>query len=136
MYPDVSRTTVGGKPAGAQVDAAWLKGEFLSTVAKRGAAIIAARGASSAASAAQAAVDHMHDWFAGTNGKIVSMALPSEGWYGIPEGLIYSFPVKVDAAGRIEVVQGVAIDEYAKARLDDNIKDLDVERQAVAALLG
>jgi malate dehydrogenase len=62
--------------------------------------------------------------------------IPSEGWYDVPEGLMFSFPVKVDAAGRIEVVQGVAIDEYAKARLDDNIKDLDVERQAVAALLG
>jgi malate dehydrogenase len=136
MWADLRLAKVDGAPLMSKVDDEWVKGAFRQTVATRGKAIIVARGASSAASAASAAVDHMRDWWKGTDGRIVSMAIPSEGWYGIPEGLIYSFPVKVDAAGRIEVVQGVAIDEYAKARLDDNIKDLDVERQAVAALLG
>lgn len=136
MWADLRRATVDGAPLMEKLDPEWVKGAFRQTVATRGKAIIVARGASSAASAASAAVDHMRDWWKGTDGRIVSMAIPSEGWYGIPEGLIYSFPVKVDAAGRIEVVQGVEIDAYAQARLDENVKDLDVERQAVASLLG
>lgn len=136
MWADLRLAKVDGQPLLPKLDPEWVTGGFRQTVATRGKAIIVARGLSSAASAASAAVDHMRDWWKGTDGRIVSMAIPSEGWYGIPEGLVYSFPVKVDAGGRIEVVQGVEIDAYAKARLDDNVKDLDVERQAVAALLG
>jgi malate dehydrogenase len=135
MYPDLRLASIGGKAALSRVDEAWVKSTFKPTVATRGKAIINARGASSAASAASAAVDHMRDWWQGTDGRIVSMAIPSEGWYGIPENLVYSFPVKVDKAGRIEVVSGLEIDEFHRARLDENVADLDVERTAVAALL-
>jgi malate dehydrogenase len=86
MYPDVTRANIGGAPVDGTFDRAWLRGEFLTTVANRGKAIIEARGASSAASAASAAVDHMHDWEFGTNGRITSMAIPSKGWYGVPKG--------------------------------------------------
>jgi malate dehydrogenase len=135
MWPDLRLARINGEPALGQLDEAWVGAGFRQTVATRGKAIIVARGLSSAASAASAAVDHMRDWWKGTDGRIVSMAIPSEGWYGIPEGLVYSFPVKVDAAGRIEVVTGLEMTDYVKARLDENIKDLDVERQAVATLL-
>ena len=135
MYPDLRLAKADGQKVLGRVDDAWVKGEFRQTVATRGKAIINARGASSAASAASSAVDHMRDWWLGSNGRVVSMAIPSKGWYGIPEGLIYSFPVKVDAHGKVEVVEGLEIDPYTKARLDENIKDLESERQAVANLL-
>ena len=91
MYPDVSKGSVGGNAAADQFDTEWLQGEFLSTVATRGKAIINARGASSAASAASAAVDHMRDWWQGSQGRVVSMAIPSQGWYDVPEGLSSPF---------------------------------------------
>ncbi len=135
MYPDVSQATVDGKALGPLLDAAWLKGDFIQTVATRGKAIIVARGASSAASAASAAVDHMRDWVRGTGDRIVSMALPSEGWYGIPEGLVFSFPCRVDAKGAIQVIEGLPLDDFGRARLQLNVDDLDAERKAVADLL-
>jgi malate dehydrogenase len=135
MYPDLRKATVGGKPATQLVDDAWIQGAFRQTVATRGKAIINARGASSAASAASSAVDHMRDWFQGSDGRIVSMAIPSEGWYGVPEGLVFSFPVRVAAGGNIEVIKDLEIDEFTRARIQDNIADLETERQAVASLL-
>ena len=134
MYPDLRLATADGARVSGRFDDAWVKGEFRQTVASRGKAIIAARGASSAASAASSAVDHMRDWWLGTSGRVVSMAIPSEGWYGIPEGLVYSFPVKV-AGGKVEVVQGLEIDAYTRARMDENVADLESERKAVADLL-
>lgn len=136
MYPDVSRGTVGGEPASGRFEQDWLRGEFLKTVSTRGKAIIVARGASSAASAASAAVDHMRDWWQGSNGAIVSMAIPSQGWYGVPQGLIFSFPCIVDESGSITVVEDIALDDFGKAKLQENIDALLAERAAVADLLG
>jgi malate dehydrogenase len=134
MYPDVSRATVNGNPIVGALDQAWLRGDFLSTVATRGKAIINARGASSAASAAGASVDHMRDWFRGTD-RIVSMAIPSKGWYGVPEGLIYSFPVRIKN-GAYSVVEGWELDEFGKKKVQDNIDELLSEKAAVADLIG
>jgi malate dehydrogenase len=136
MYPDVSRATVGGASAASKFDKAWLQGEFMKTVATRGKQIIEARGASSAASAAQSAVDHVRDWFLGSNGRIVSMAIPSKGWYGVPEGLIYSFPVICHGGGKLEVVTGYELDAFGKQKIADNIAELESEKAAVADLLG
>jgi malate dehydrogenase len=135
MYADLRLATADGSRVLGRLDEAWVRGDFRQTVATRGKAIIAARGASSAASAASSAVDHMRDWWKGTNGRVVSMAIPSRGWYGIPEGLIYSFPVKVDGHGAVQVVEGLEIDAYTQARLDENVADLEAERKAVANLL-
>lgn len=135
MYPDIQCATVAGEPATDKFDAAWINGEFLTTVATRGKAVIVARGASSAASAASAAVDHMRDWWRGTDGRIVSMAIPSKGWYGVPEGLIFSFPVRVSADGQIEVVQGLPVDAFTRAKIQENVDALLEERAAVADLL-
>tara|TARA_B100000131_G_scaffold247016_1_gene240045 strand:- start:457 stop:861 length:405 start_codon:yes stop_codon:yes gene_type:complete len=134
MYPDPRFALVADKHATEVFDRNWLNGEFLDTVATRGKAVIMARGASSAASAASAAVDHMRDWWQGSDGRIVSMALPSEGWYGVPEGLVYSFPCKcVD--GEINVVDNLEIDEFAQAKISENIQALLQEREAVSELL-
>lgn len=135
MYPDVSRATVGGQPAAGLFEESWLQGDFVKTVATRGKAIIRARGASSAASAASAAIDHMQDWWMGTDGRIVSMAIPSQGWYGVPEGLMYSFPVIVEG-GVIHVVEDLQLSDFAKAKVQENIDALTAEREAVADLLG
>ncbi len=135
MYPDLQVATINERPAAAQLDEGWLRGEFIQTVATRGKAIIVARGASSAASAASAAVDHMRDWWKGTDGRVVSIALPSQGWYGVPEGLVFSFPCRVSSAGVIEVVQGMRLDDFGRAKLAENIKDLEIERTAVSDLL-
>lgn len=135
MHPDLQRATIDGAPALSRLDDAWVKGDFRTTVATRGKAIIMARGASSAASAASASVDHMRDWWKGTNGRIVSMAIPSKGWYDVPEGLVFSFPVTVDAAGAVHVVEGLQLDEYTRGRVGENIADLTAERAAVAELL-
>lgn len=135
MYPDVSRATIGGQPAADLFEESWLQGDFLKTVATRGKAIIRARGASSAASAASAAIDHMQDWWMGTDGRIVSMAIPSQGWYGVPEGLMYSFPVIVEG-GEIHVVEDLVLSEFARAKVQENIDALVAEREAVADLLG
>ena len=104
-------------------------------MATRGKAIIEARGASSAASAASAAVDHMRDWWQGSNGRIVSMALPSEGWYGVPKGLVFSFPCRCEN-GEIIVVDNLEIDAFAQSKIDENIAALMEEREAVSELLG
>lgn len=135
MYPDVRFATLGGAPVADQFDDAWLKGEFLTTVATRGKAIITARGASSAASAASAAVDHMRDWHLGSGGRIVSMAVVSEGWYGVPKGLVYSFPVRCEG-GRYTVVEDLPLDDFATAKIAENVAALTEERDAVADLLG
>ena len=134
MYPDPRFALVADKYATEVFDQNWLNGEFLDTVATRGKAVIMARGASSAASAASAAVDHMRDWWQGSDGRIVSMALPSEGWYGVPEGLVYSFPCKCED-GEINVVDNLEIDEFAQAKISENIQALLQEREAVSELL-
>jgi malate dehydrogenase len=134
MYADVAPATVGGKAVRGALDADWLGGAFLKTVATRGKAIIVARGASSAASAANAAVDHMRDWWQGSNGRIVSMAVPSEGWYGIPEGLVFSVPC-VCENGDYRVLTDMQVDDAAKAGIAENIAALEDEKKAVADLL-
>ncbi|MFK7927005.1 MAG: malate dehydrogenase [Myxococcota bacterium] len=134
MYADVSLATVDGKAVAESFDSDWLSGEFVTTVAKRGKAIINARGKSSAASAASAAVDHMRDWWHGTDGRIVAMAIPSQGWYGVPKGLIYSFPVRI-AGGVVEVVEGLELNDHTKARIQANVDALTEEREAVKDLL-
>jgi malate dehydrogenase len=135
QYPDISNTTVGGKPAKDLVDIDWYKDEYIPRVAKRGAEIIAARGASSAASAANGAVNHMHDWALGTaDGDWVSMGVPSDGSYGIPEGLMYSFPVTCKD-GDYSIVQGLEIDEFSQSKMDATQKELEEERDAVAKIL-
>ena len=134
MYPDPRFARVGNESVTDVFDNEWLQGAFLDTVATRGKAIIVARGASSAASAASAAVDHMRDWWQGSNGRIVSMALPSEGWYGVPEGLVFSFPCRCEG-GEIIVVEDLPIDGFAQTKIDENVKALLEERDAVSELL-
>jgi malate dehydrogenase len=135
QYPDIFHATIDGKPAAEVVtDRAWLADTYIPTVAKRGAAIIEARGASSAASAANAAIDHVRDWVRGTaDDDWVSMAIPSDGSYGVPEGLISSFPVTT-RAGTYEIVQGLEIDDFSRARIDASAAELAEERDAVREL--
>ena len=134
QYPDLYHAEVGGKIAAEQVDDAWLRDTFIPTVAKRGAAIIEARGASSAASAANAAIDHVHTWVNGTpEGDWTSAAVVSDGSYGVPEGLISSFPV-VSRDGRFEIVPGLDIDPFSRERIDVSVRELGEERDAVRAL--
>jgi malate dehydrogenase len=135
QYPDIFHAKVGGENAAARVDdQAWIENDFIPTVQKRGAAIIEARGASSAASAANAAVDHVRDWTLGTpNGDWVSMAIPSDGSYGVEEGLISSFPVTT-AGGSYEVVRGLELDDFSRARIDTSVGELGEERDAVREL--
>ncbi|HEX8497816.1 MAG TPA: malate dehydrogenase [Actinomycetales bacterium] len=135
QYPDIFHATVGGQNAAELVDdQAWLENDFIPTVQKRGAAIIEARGSSSAASAANATVDHARDWLLGTpEGDWVSMAVPSDGSYGVPEGLISSFPVTV-SGGAWSIVQGLEIDDFSRARIDASTAELAEERDAVTEL--
>jgi malate dehydrogenase len=136
MYPDYRFATAGGQPVKALVnDEAWNKDTFIPLVGKRGAAIIEARGLSSAASAANAAIDHVRDWMLGSNGKWVTMGVPSDGSYGIPEGVIYGFPVTT-AGGEWTMVKGLEIDPFSRERMDKTLKELEEERAAVAHLLG
>ncbi len=135
MYADCTQATVDGKSATDAFEQDWLRGDFLKTVATRGKAIINARGASSAASAASAASDHMRDWFLGTNGRVVSMAVPSNGAYGVPKGLIFSFPVTI-ADGKYTIVEDWPVDDFAKQKIAQNVEALEGERTAVAELLG
>lgn len=136
QYPDVSHCTVDGTPAKDLVDASWIRDDFIPTVQKRGAAIIEARGASSAASAASAAIDHVKSWALGTpEGDWVSMAIPSDGSYGVPEGVFYSYPVTCKD-GQAEIVQGLEIDDFSRERMKATEKELFEERDAVAGLLG
>jgi malate dehydrogenase len=132
MYPDLFHAQVGGEQAAKAVDdQAWLENDFLPNVGKRGAAIIEARGASSAASAASAAIDHMHDWVVGTNGSWVSMGIPSDGSYGIPEGLISGFPCTC-AGGQYTIVQGLDIDDFSRSKIDASVAELESERDTVS----
>lgn len=135
QYPDLFHCNVNGENAAAKVDdQAWLEDTFIPTVQQRGAAIIEARGLSSAASAASAAVDHVHDWVLGTPaGDWVSMAIPSDGSYGVPEGLMSSFPVTC-SGGDYSIVQGLEIDEFSRGRIDATVAELAEERDTVAGL--
>lgn len=134
QYPDLFNALVGGSSAAEQVDEEWIENTFIPTVAKRGAAIIDARGLSSAASAANATVEHMRDWVLGTpEGDWVSAAVPSDGSYGVPEGLISSFPVTIKD-GRYEIVQGLELGEFSKAKIDASVAELVDERNAVTEL--
>jgi malate dehydrogenase len=131
MYPDLFHAEVRGEQAARVVDdQAWIEDEFLPNVGKRGAAIIEARGASSAASAANAAIDHTRDWVAGTAGEWVSMGVASDGSYGIPENLISGFPCECNN-GKWSIVQGLEIDEFSRARIDASISELTDERDMV-----
>lgn len=135
QYPDIHHATVDGKPAAELVDEAWVKEDFIPTVQKRGAAIIAARGASSAASAASAAIDHMHDWALGTpDGEWTSMGIPADGSYGIAEGVVFGFPVTCKN-GKYEIVQDLEINTFSRERLDATDKELREEREGVKELL-
>ena len=135
QYPDLFHCEVGAQTAAAAIDdQAWLEGEFIPTVQQRGAAIIEARGASSAGSAANAAIDHVHDWVLGTpDGDWVSMAVPSDGSYGVPEGLISSFPVTCSDGGW-SIVQGLEIDGFSRGRIDVSVAELAEERDTVRDL--
>jgi len=135
QFPDISNTSVNGKSASDLVDQGWLADEFIPVVQKRGAAIIEARGASSAASAASAAIDHMRDWTLGTpDGDWVSMAIPADGSYGIEPGIVYSYPVRC-SGGQYEIVQELSIDDFSRARMDATEAELREERAAIEELL-
>jgi malate dehydrogenase len=135
QYPDVAHCTIDGKPATERVEQAWYRDTFIPTVQQRGAAIIKARGASSAASAASAAIDHMHDWALGTrDGDWVSMGVASDGSYGIAPGVVYSYPCTC-RDGRWEIVQGLAIDDFSRQRMAATEQELREERAAVEDLL-
>jgi len=135
QYPDLHHATVAGKPALSVVDASWFKDTYIPTVQQRGAAVIKARGTSSAASAAAAALDHVHDWMLGTApGDWVSMAVPSDGSYGIPAGVIYSYPVTCKD-GEYRVVQGLSINDYSREKMQATHRELLEERDGVKDLI-
>ena len=134
QYPDISNAEVAGANAADLVDRAWLENDFIPTVQKRGAAIIEARGASSAASAAAAVIDHTRDWLRGTpDDDWVSMAVASDGSYGVPEGLISSFPCTTKN-GEWSIVANLSIDEFSRRRIDASVAELGEERDAVREL--
>ena len=136
MYADYRFASIDGQPVKAMInDEAWNRDVFLPTVGKRGAAIIEARGLSSAASAANAAIDHVHGWVLGSQGKWVTMGIPSDGSYGIPEGVMYGFPV-VCENGEYKIVQGLEIDEFSRERMNFTLAELEEERAAIAHLFG
>jgi malate dehydrogenase len=135
QYPDIHHAEVGGKAATELVDQSWLADEFIPLVQQRGAQIIAARGASSAASAASAAIDHMHDWAVGSaDDDWVSMAIPADGSYGIEPGIVYSYPVRCNG-GNYEIVQDLAISDFSRERMDATEVELREERSAIEDLL-
>ncbi|MEJ5914780.1 malate dehydrogenase [Pseudokineococcus sp. 1T1Z-3] len=134
QYPDITQATVGGRPAPELVEQAWVESDFIPTVQKRGAAIIEARGSSSAASAANAAIDHVRTWLTGTpEGGWTSMAVRSDGSYGVPEGLVSSFPVTTKD-GEWEIVQGLDVDDFSRSRIDASVGELAEERDTVAGM--
>jgi malate dehydrogenase len=136
MYADYRYAEIGGKSVKDMInDDVWNKDVFLPTVGKRGAAIIEARGLSSAASAANAAIDHIHDWHLGTNGKWTTMGIPSDGSYGIPEGIVFGFPVTVEN-GEYKIVQGLAVDAFSQERINVTLNELLEEQNGVKHLLG
>ena len=140
QYPDISNIEISGMPDSGQrvkddIDIDWYKNTYIPRVAKRGAEIIDARGASSAASAAHGAVEHMHDWVLGTpDNDWVSMAVPSNGSYGIPEGLVFSFPVTCKD-GDYHIVQGLEFDEFGQSKIDATRKELEEEKAALSSIL-
>ena len=134
QYPDLTHATVKGAPVtDILADRAWVEDDFIPTVAKRGAAIIDARGASSAASAASAAIDHVHDWVLGTSGSWTSSSVMSDGSYGVPEGIISSFPCTSEN-GEWKIVQGLEIDDFSRAKIDASAAELVEEKNAVASM--
>ena len=134
QYPDLTQATVKGAPVtDILADRAWVEDDFIPTVAKRGAAIIDARGASSAASAASAAIDHVHDWVLGTSGSWTSSSIMSDGSYGVPEGIISSFPCTSEN-GEWKIVQGLEIDDFSRAKIDASAAELVEEKNAVASM--
>jgi malate dehydrogenase len=136
QYPDITNTSVAGKPAKDLIDFDWYKEEYIPRVAKRGAEIIDTRGASSAASAANGAIDHMHDWVLGTaDDDWVSMGVPSDGSYGIPKGLVFSFPVTCKN-GNYQIVQGLEIDAFGQSKMDATQAELEEEKAALSNILG
>ena len=137
QYPDIFQAETGGKKVWPMInDPNWLEKEFIPTVQKRGAAIIEARGLSSAASAANAAIEHIRDWVRGTRaGDWVSMGIPSDGSYGIPEGVIYGYPVSCKG-GKHKIVKGIAVSDFGRARMDATLKELHEERDSIRHLLG
>jgi len=136
QYPDLSQATVGGKAALSLIERAWYENDYIPRVAKRGAEIIDARGASSAASAANAALEHMRDWVLGTpEGDWVSMGIASDGSYGIEKGMMYSFPVTC-SGGKYSIVQGLPVDEFSRKRMDATAAELKEESVAIEQLLG
>ena len=135
MYPDYRFATAGGVSLKDKInDADWNANEFIPKVGKRGAAIIEARGLSSAASAANAAIDHMHDWALGTNGEWVTMGIPSQGWYGIPKDVMFGFPVTTEH-GEYKVVEGLPMDEFSQERINKTLAELEGEKDGVKHLL-
>ena len=136
MYPDYRFATADGRSLKELIDdEAWNRDVFIPTVGKRGAAIIAARGLSSAASAANAAVDHVRDWMLGSGGKWVTMGVPSDGSYAIPSDYVYGVPV-ITSAGEYTRVEGLPIDEFSRGKMNATLKELEEERAGVASLLG
>ena len=135
MYPDITAATIAGTAATELVDEAWYNDYFLPTVATRGGAIIKARGKSSAASAASAAIDHMRDWWNGSDGRVVTMAVPSDGSYGIPEGIVCGMPVICTGNGNYEIVKDIEFTAAGRARLDKTVAELVKESETVAPLI-
>lgn len=133
QYPDLSHATVAGRPALQCVDPGWARGRYIERVAKRGAEIIEVRGGSSVASAANAAIQHVRDWVSGTGDRRTSAAVVSRGEYGVPEGLISSFPVRA-SGGEWQIVEGLKIDEFSRGRIDVSIAELTAERETVSGL--
>lgn len=135
QYPDISHATIGGKPAEEVIDDhVWFEDQFIRRVQQRGAEVIEARGSSSAASAANAAIDHMHDWVLGSaEGDFVSMGIPSDGSYGVDEGIISSFPV-ICSGGDYKIVEGLEISDFSRRRIDASVKELAEEREAVTKI--
>lgn len=136
QYPDISHTTIAGRPAMEKLTPSWVEQSFIPKVAGRGAEVIAVRGASSAASAAHAALEHMRDWLFGSHDEWVSMAIPSDGSYGIEPGVVYSYPVLCSQDGSVSIVQDLKISDYSRQKMDASSQELQQERQAIASLLG
>jgi malate dehydrogenase len=135
MYPDYRFASIDGNPAPEVInDQDWYENTFISTVGKRGAAIIEARGLSSAASAASAAIDHIKDWVLGSNGEWTTMGVPSDGSYGIPEGVIYGFPT-ICANGDYQIIQDLEINDFSRSKMNNTLQELEEERSAVSHLL-
>lgn len=136
MYPDYRFATLDDKPIEQIInDKKWLQEDFLPTVRERGTAVIKARGLSSAASAANAAINHMHDWIFGTQGKWTTMGVPSDGSYGVPEGIIFGFPVTIDEKGEYTIVPNLSFDEFSQEKINETLRELEEEKAAISHLL-